>query len=192
MLRTMHSLWISAFDAAKTQVHLVQVLARFPGATIARPSYWRFDTLDTVEIAERVSIGPFVEVIVYSQSPRSGVTGRLTLGDGCIISAGCNLRAAGGMIRIGKDSALGQGTVVVAANHALTPGTLYLRTTWDESRTGVTVGDNCWVGANCTLLPGISIGDHSVVGAGSVVNQSIPSGELWAGAPARPIKSLRP
>jgi acetyltransferase-like isoleucine patch superfamily enzyme len=191
MLKWIQSFWSSAVDAMKTQVHLAQVLVRFPTTAIARPNYWRFDTLDAIEIGEGVTVGPFVEVIAYSRSPRSRVPGRLILRTGSIISAGCNLRAAGGLIDIGTNSALGQHTVVVAANHALAAGTTYLRTTWNEERTGVIVGNNCWIGANCTILPGVTIGDDAVIGAGSVVTKSVPAGELWAGVPARPLKRLR-
>lgn len=184
--------WLrSAVDAAKTQFHLAQVLTRFPGTTIARPSYWRFDTLDAIEIGEGASIGPFVEVIAFARSPRSRVPGRLILRAGSIVSAGCNLRAAGGLIELGEQSGIGQHTVVVATNHTLVRDTAYLRAPWDEERTGVVIGRNCWIGANCTLLPGITIGDDAVVGAGSVVTQSVPAGELWAGVPARRLKSLR-
>jgi acetyltransferase-like isoleucine patch superfamily enzyme len=190
MLTQVRSLLNSVFDSAKTQVHLAQVLVRFPGTAIARPSYWRFDTLDAIDIAEGVVVGPFVEVVAQSRSPRSRTPGRLVLRRASIISAGCNVRAAGGVIEIGENSAIGQNTVVVATNHLITPGLTYLRAAWDESRTGVTIGTNCWVGANCTLLPGITIGDNAVVAAGSVVNRSVPANELWGGVPASRLKVL--
>jgi acetyltransferase-like isoleucine patch superfamily enzyme len=95
------------------------------------------------------------------------------------------------VIEIGECSGIGQGVVVVASNHTVVPGTKYLQTPWDEQRTGVTIGRNCWIGANSTLLPGVSIGDDAVVAAGSVVTKSVPAGELWAGVPARRLKTLR-
>ena len=48
----------------------------------------------------------------------------------------------------------------------------------------VIIGDDVWVGANSTILPGVTIGDFSVVAAGSVVIKDIPSGVLVAGNPA--------
>lgn len=46
------------------------------------------------------------------------------------------------------------------------------------------------IGANSTILPGITIGEKAMVGAGSVVTKDIPANELWLGSPARFFKSL--
>lgn len=46
------------------------------------------------------------------------------------------------------------------------------------------------IGANVTILPGIIIGEKAIVGAGSVVTEDIPAHEIWAGNPARKIKSI--
>lgn len=54
----------------------------------------------------------------------------------------------------------------------------------------VQIGNNVFVGANTTILPGISIGDHAIIGAGSVVTKSVPGHEVWAGNPARKICTL--
>ena len=54
----------------------------------------------------------------------------------------------------------------------------------------ITVGRNVWFGANVTVLPGVTIGDNCVIGAGSVVNKDIPAGTMAAGNPCRVIKSI--
>jgi len=46
------------------------------------------------------------------------------------------------------------------------------------------------IGANATILPGITIGENAMVGAGSVVTKDIPSGELWYGNPARFVRKI--
>jgi UDP-3-O-[3-hydroxymyristoyl] glucosamine N-acyltransferase len=53
----------------------------------------------------------------------------------------------------------------------------------------VKIGRNCFIGANSTIKQHLKIGDNSVVGMGSVVTKNIPSGEVWAGNPARFLKS---
>lgn len=45
----------------------------------------------------------------------------------------------------------------------------------------ITIGNNCFVGYKSTILPNVTIGDNCVVAAGSMVNKSIPSGEVWGG-----------
>jgi maltose O-acetyltransferase len=47
-----------------------------------------------------------------------------------------------------------------------------------------------WIGANVTILPGVEIGDFAVIGAGSVVNRSIPAGSLAVGVPARVVRTV--
>lgn len=54
----------------------------------------------------------------------------------------------------------------------------------------IRVGNNVWIGANVTVLPGITIGDNSVIGAGSVVTKDIPANVVAAGNPCRIIRHL--
>ncbi|HBF14663.1 MAG TPA: sugar O-acetyltransferase [Clostridiales bacterium] len=54
----------------------------------------------------------------------------------------------------------------------------------------VHIGKNCWVCANATILPGVTIGDNCVIGAGSVVTRDIPANSFAAGNPARVIRTL--
>ena len=50
--------------------------------------------------------------------------------------------------------------------------------------------DDCFVGVNAIILPGVEIGPDSIVGAGSIVNKSVPPQMVFAGNPARPICTL--
>lgn len=54
----------------------------------------------------------------------------------------------------------------------------------------IVVGNNVWIGANVSVLPGVTIGDNCVIGAGSVVNKDIPVGSLAVGNPCRVIRKL--
>lgn len=56
----------------------------------------------------------------------------------------------------------------------------------------IRIGNNVWIGAGVSVLPGVSIGDNSVIGAGSVVNKDIPSGVLVVGNPCKVIRVLNP
>ena len=54
----------------------------------------------------------------------------------------------------------------------------------------ITVGNRVWIGANVSVLPGVTIGDDTVIGAGSVVNKDIPDGVVAAGNPCRVIRKI--
>lgn len=54
----------------------------------------------------------------------------------------------------------------------------------------ITIGNNVFIGARCTLLPGTVIEDNVIVGACSVVKGKVKSGTIVAGNPAKPISSM--
>lgn len=54
----------------------------------------------------------------------------------------------------------------------------------------ITIGNGVWIGANTTILPGVTIGDYSVIGAGSVVTKDIPPHTLALGVPCRCVKTI--
>lgn len=54
----------------------------------------------------------------------------------------------------------------------------------------ISVGNNVWIGAHVTVLPGVSIGDNTVIGAGSVVNRDIPSGVVAVGNPCKVLRKI--
>ncbi len=54
----------------------------------------------------------------------------------------------------------------------------------------VIIKDGAFIGAHTIILKGVIIGENSIVGAGSVVTKSIPDREIWAGNPARFIRSI--
>ena len=55
---------------------------------------------------------------------------------------------------------------------------------------GVTIGDECWLGGNVVVNPGVTIGPRTVVASGSVVTKDLPADVLAAGNPARIIRTL--
>jgi len=168
------------------------ICARHPGLACDSTVIWDvpYRSIGELELGVGVRIMPFCEILVVPHSRFSSKHGRLSIGDQTVIATGVNLRAAGGEIRIGAGSGIGQHSAVIAANHQVIRGEPYFALPWDETKTGVELGRNVWVGANCVLLPGTRIGDHSLIAAGSVVNSEVPSGEIWGGVPARRIKAV--
>lgn len=60
-----------------------------------------------------------------------------------------------------------------------------------EDGAPITIGDDCWLGGNVTVLPGVTIGRGCTIGAGSVVTKDIPPFMIAAGNPARVLKPVR-
>jgi len=54
----------------------------------------------------------------------------------------------------------------------------------------VSIGNDCWFGANVVVCPGVTIGDNCVIGAGAVVTRDIPANSFAAGNPARVIREI--
>lgn len=54
----------------------------------------------------------------------------------------------------------------------------------------VTIGHDCWFGANVVVCPGVTIGENCVIGAGSVVTRDIPANSFAAGVPAGVIRPI--
>lgn len=87
-------------------------------------------------------------------------------------------------IEIGGNVRLGPGVKLISANHD--PNDFERHIPCDPIR----IGDNCWLGANAIILPGVQLGNHVIVAAGAVVSRDAPDNVLLAGVPARQVKSL--
>lgn len=106
----------------------------------------------------------------------------------CDVNDSCFLLAKD-RIEIGENSALAYGVTIITSadpNHDYNA----LASLYPPMTAPVTIGKNCWIGANSTILPGVVIGDFSVVAAGSVVTADVPAGVMVAGVPATVRKYL--
>lgn len=54
----------------------------------------------------------------------------------------------------------------------------------DFQQLGIIVKRGASIGANATILPGVTICENAMIGAGSVVTKYVPAGQVWAGNPA--------
>lgn len=54
----------------------------------------------------------------------------------------------------------------------------------------IKIGNNCFIGNNCTILPGVEMGDNCILGAGSVLSSSMPANSVYAGVPAKFICTI--
>ncbi|KAG7712136.1 hypothetical protein KL949_000760 [Ogataea haglerorum] len=91
------------------------------------------------------------------------------------------------LILIGDNCLLGPNVTLCTAGHPLD---VNYRAEGQEFGLPIKIGDHCWLGANCVILPGVTLGDNVVVGAGAVVTKDVESNTLVLGVPAKVVKKL--
>ena len=89
-------------------------------------------------------------------------------------------------VTIGDNVLFGPHVMVTTATHPLDP--IERRST--EFGKEITIGNDVWLGGNVSILPGVTIGDNCVIGAGSVVTKDIPANSVAVGNPCRVMKKV--
>lgn len=109
----------------------------------------------------------------------------ITVGDHVFLNACCRFQDQGG-ITIGDGALIGHGVTMVTLNHDENP----------EKRqilhpAPIHIGRRVWIGANATILPGVTVGDGAIVAAGAVVTHDVPPNMIVAGVPARVLRPVQ-
>ncbi len=90
-------------------------------------------------------------------------------------------------VTIGDNCLFAPNVAIYTAGHPIHPDS---RNSLYEYGIEVSIGNNCWIGGNVVIMPGVHIGDNCVIGAGSVVTKDIPAWSIAAGNPARVIRTI--
>ncbi|CAM3661933.1 DapH/DapD/GlmU-related protein [Mucilaginibacter galii] len=111
--------------------------------------------------------------------------GRFTsIGKNVFINHACSFLDLGG-ITIEDDVLIGSRVNLVTENHPADPA---------ERRSLITkpivIRRNAWIGANATILSGVTIGENAIVAAGAVVSKDVPANTIVGGIPAKFIKPI--
>ena len=118
-------------------------------------------------------------------SARFYLTGDLSLEDNSYIGEHTVICGGGAKITIERNAAVGPRCTLVTGTHhfdhdrQLAAGSCLSKP--------ITIGVNSWIGASATILGGVSIGKSVTVGAGSLVNKSVPDFSRIGGVPAKPL-----
>lgn len=135
----------------------------------------------------------------------------VSVGDGTIIGFGDNIHVGNNVsinyrcilndcnsIVIGNDVLIAPGVQINTASHPtglsdrLTPewNSASGEYRWRTFAKPVVIGDGCWIGANATIIGGVTIGDGAVIAAGAVVTKNVEPNTMVGGVPAKIIKRL--
>jgi maltose O-acetyltransferase len=114
--------------------------------------------------------------------------GLIEIGDRTEFNNNLMIKSEGAGIKIGRDGLFGAHVEIFDSDfHDLDPAR---RKAGTQKKAPVVIGDNVFVGMGVRILKGSTIGSDSVIGAGSVVSGTIPSGVVAAGNPARVLREL--
>ncbi len=109
---------------------------------------------------------------------------KTTFGRDSFVNFGCTFLAIGG-ITIEDDVFIGPHCVLATEYHPEDPSSRHSLLTKP-----IVVKRNAWLGANVTVLAGVTIGENAIVAAGSVVTKDVPDNMVVAGTPARIIREI--
>lgn len=108
----------------------------------------------------------------------------ITVGKCVFLNTGCTFQDRGGII-IGDGTQIGQNVTLVTLNHGSVPETRH--TTYPAP---IVIEENVWIGANVTVLPGVTIGRNAIIAAGAVVTKNVPANTVAGGVPAKTLKCI--
>ena len=108
------------------------------------------------------------------------------IGDGTIINSNVTILDTN-RVEIGENVFIAPEVVISAATHPLDA---QRRVSRHFQSHPITIKDCAWIGANATILTGVTIGKNAVVAAGAVVTKDVPDNYLVGGVPAKIIKEI--
>lgn len=132
---------------------------------------------------------------VYLRPMSSDIKGlwNLSVGDYTSIPKGSVIYCTGAELTIGKKVIFGPRPTIITGDHRIDIVGKYIcdvtgKDKLPENDLPVVIEDDCWIGANVTILKGVTIGRGSVIAAGAVVTKSCEPYSIIGGVPAKLIR----
>ena len=101
-------------------------------------------------------------------------SGKLILHDGVFINNSCSFNCME-RIEIGNGTMMGEGVRFYDHDHIYTAEKIEK---WQWTTAPIRVGKDCWIGSNVTILKGVTIGDNTIIGAGCLIRNDVPSNSV--------------
>lgn len=140
---------------------------------------------DIVLINRNLKIGRNCCIYPYVQIFGDGL---VEIGDNVDIGTGTIIYASkcGGGVKIGNNTMIAGQCYIIDSNHGTAKDCLIRNQ--KNSVAPITIGEDCWIAANVTILKGSTIHDGAVIGAKSLVNGEVRPYTINVGVPAKAIK----
>ncbi len=141
---------------------------------------------DYVQLSVRGGTVEIEDGVVVSRDTVVDVrNGEMQIGARTSIGGNCRLAMNDGKLKIGADCMIAAYSYVGPAGHRFDRTDIPMNEQGLETRGGVDIGDDVWIGARCIVLDGVKIGKGAVIGAGSLVTSDIPPMAVAFGTPAK-------
>lgn len=108
----------------------------------------------------------------------------IQFGENCYVNFNCNFLDDGKIV-LGNNVIFGPAVTIITVEHPINPN--YRKFMYTNH---VVIEDNCSIGTNVTICPGVTIGENTVIGAGSVVTKTIPDNCIAYGNPCEVIRKI--
>ncbi|MEI6756136.1 MAG: acyltransferase [bacterium] len=131
----------------------------------------------------RIIFGPGVVIDSFVKIKPAGGMGNVVIGRNSIINSGCVIYIGNG-IQIGEDVAIAANCVLAPVNHEFKEKNRTIRQQrFQQSRGGILIEDDVWIGAGTVLLDGAILRKGCVIGALSLVREEVPAYSIQGGNP---------
>ena len=172
--KTFHNFLVHSYE---TIMRILFSLPRYPFFNFLKASFLR---LRGAKIGRGVVFYPGVWICTGEN---------LNIGEDVDIALGVLIttsKSAG--VTIGDRTLIGYRTQIISGNHVIPQKRKRIFEAGHEGKS-VSIGNDVWIGANCLILPGVTIGEGAVVGGGSVMTKSVEPFTIVAGNPAKIIRT---
>ncbi|MFD2165694.1 sugar O-acetyltransferase [Thalassotalea euphylliae] len=152
------------------------------------------EKLNTISVADNDKRTQLIKQLFGTTGQNIYIESTFNCDYGCNIHVGDNFYANFGCVildvakvRIGSNCMIAPQVGIYTATHPIEPNA---RNSGLEFAKPISIGENCWIGGQAVINPGVTLGDNVVVASGAVVTKSFGDNVVIAGNPAKVIKHI--
>jgi len=143
------------------------------------PDHVTISGIKKIKIGNSFRVCPYVKLYIEEE-------GSIIIGDNFFANYNTFIYSRDNIVKIGNDCLIGPDVLIINNNHSLRPDELIRNQ--ENITASIIIGNDVWIGAKSTILPGVVIGDGAVIAAGSIVNKNVEAYSIVGGVPAKFIK----